>query len=74
MKEVFECGTCGVVSDASVELCAPRQVNGIEDYCGTAGESAEMCGIMLKSLKYECNACGRAAEEADLVCDPIRIR
>lgn len=73
MKEVFECGTCGVVSDASVDLCAPRQIRGKEDYCGSAGETAEMCRIMLKTLKYECNFCGRSAEEADLLCDPIRI-
>lgn len=73
MKEVFECATCGVVSDASEELCAPRQVREKEDYCGSAGETSEMCGIMLKSLKYECNTCGRPAEEANLVCDPRRV-
>ncbi len=72
MKEIFECGTCGVVSDASKELCTPRQVRGKEDYCGSTGETAEMCGIMLKTLKYECNSCGRPAEEAELLCQPIK--
>ncbi len=73
MKEIFECGTCGVVSEASEELCSSREV-GKEDYCGSAGETSEMCGIMVKSLKYECNSCGRPAEDADLLCQPVRAR
>lgn len=71
MKEIFECGTCGVVSEASEELCSPREVEK-EDYCGSAGETSEMCGIMTKSLKYECNSCGRPAEDAELLCQPVR--
>jgi hypothetical protein len=74
MKEVFECGTCGVVSEAREDLCAPREVEAKKDYCGSAGETSEMCGIMLKTLKYECGSCGRPAEEAELVCQPIKIR
>jgi hypothetical protein len=73
MKEVFECATCGVVSDVSQELCAPRQVGGREDYCGSAGETSEMCRIMLKSLQYECNSCGRPAEAPELICDPRKV-
>lgn len=74
MKETFECGTCGVVTEVQEDLCSPRPVNGKDDYCGTSGETSEMCGIMAKSLEYECDSCGRPSESADLVCNPIKAR
>ena len=73
MKEIFECGSCGVVSEDSQELCSPRQVEARDDYCGTAGETSEMCGIMTKALRFECDSCGRPAESPDLVCSPRKV-
>lgn len=74
MKDLFECGTCGVVTETSEDLCQPLPVGGKEDYCGVAGETAEMCGIMMKTHEYECGTCGRAAESSGLVCNPVKIR
>lgn len=72
MKDMYECGTCGVVTEESEHLCNPRPINGKEDYCGTAGETAEMCGVMTKSLEFECGTCGRPSEKPDLVCNPVK--
>jgi hypothetical protein len=74
MKEIFECGSCGVITEASEDVCNPRAINGREDYCGSAGETSEMCGVMLKTLSYECGSCGRPTEEPELVCSPIKVR
>ncbi len=74
MNEIYECGTCGVVTEASEEICTPREVRGKEDYCGSAGETADMCGMMTQALPYECGSCGRPAEQASLVCNPVKAR
>jgi len=74
MRELYECGSCGVVTEASEHLCDPRPVAGRQDYCGTAPESAEMCETMKKTLEYECGTCGRPVESAGLVCDPVKKR
>lgn len=74
MSEIYECGTCGVVGEVSEDLCQPRAVSGKDDYCGSAGETAEMCMTMVKTLPFECGSCGRPAEEADLVCQPVKAR
>ncbi|MBE0597988.1 MAG: hypothetical protein IH614_12030 [Desulfuromonadales bacterium] len=74
MNEVYECGTCGVVGKSSQELCQPLAVQAKDDYCGSAGETAEMCMTMIKTLPYECDSCGRPAEEAELLCKPIATK
>lgn len=74
MRELYECGSCGVITEASEHLCDPRPLGGKDDYCGTAPESAEMCDTMKKSLAYECGTCGRPVESSELVCNPVKIR
>jgi hypothetical protein len=74
MKDLYECGTCGVVTEASEHLCSPRPVGGKDDYCGTTLESADMCKTMVKSVEFECGTCGRPAESAELVCNPVKTR
>jgi hypothetical protein len=71
MRELYECGSCGVVTEAREHLCDPKPLEGKDDYCGTAPESAEMCDTMKKTLAFECGSCGRPAENADLVCNPV---
>jgi hypothetical protein len=74
MKDLYECGTCGVVTESQSHLCSPRPVSGKEDYCGTTLETSEMCGTMVQTLEYECGTCGRPAEQAELVCNPAKAR
>lgn len=72
MKERYECGTCGVVAEASEHLCEPRPVESRQDYCGSASENAGMCDTIKKTAQYECGTCGRAVERAGLVCNPLK--
>lgn len=75
MRELYECGSCGVVTEASEHLCEPRPLGGKDDYCGTApAENASMCDTMKKTLAFECGSCGRPVESAELVCNPVKIR
>jgi len=71
MKEIFKCSVCGVVTEASEQVCAPKKQSDNHDYCGTPGESAEMCDSIKEHLAYVCGTCGRPAEQAKLVCNPL---
>ncbi len=74
MRDLYECGTCGVVTESKDHLCSPREVSGKEDYCGSALETSDMCSTMVQTLEYECGTCGRPAEQAELVCNPAKAR
>jgi len=71
MKGIYECSICGVVTEASEQVCAPSVQEDIHDYCGTTRERAEMCSSMKEHLAYVCGTCGRPAEQAELVCNPL---
>lgn len=71
MTKIYECESCGVVTAESEQLCAPRQLENAGTYCGTAPETGEMCASMKEHLAYVCGSCGRPAEQADLLCDPL---
>ncbi len=71
MKEIYECSICGIVTEASEQVCAPNLQNDIHDYCGTTGELTKMCETMKEHLAYVCGYCGRPAEQAELVCHPL---
>lgn len=71
MKEIYECSICGVVSEASEQVCVPSLQEDIHDYCGTTRERTAMCDSMKEHLAYVCGTCGRPAEQAELVCDPL---
>jgi len=74
MRELYECGSCGVVTEESTHLCEPRPVESRRDFCGSAPESAGMCDTMKKTLEYECGNCGRPVESAGLACNPVKRR
>lgn len=71
MKDIYECGTCGVVSELKDELCDPALQSGMGDYCGTSKDTGRMCDNMKEHLTYVCGTCGRPAEQAELVCKPV---
>jgi len=73
MTTLYECGSCGVVSEESGHLCQPKEVAGREDYCGTM-PVRDICDTMNETMTFECAACGRLAEDKELVCDPHKIR
>ena len=71
MTRLYECSTCGVMTVASEQVCTPRQVENKGVYCGVTPETGEMCNTMKEHLVYVCGSCGRPAEQADLLCDPL---
>ncbi|HAD04190.1 MAG: hypothetical protein A2091_09525 [Desulfuromonadales bacterium GWD2_61_12] len=73
MTNLYECGRCGVVSEASNHLCQPLEVAGREGYCGILAPR-DICDSMQESLTFECASCGRPAENKELLCDPHKIR
>jgi hypothetical protein len=73
MKAIYECSVCGVVTEASEQVCTPRLQEDVHDYCGTTRERAEMCDNMKEHLAYVCGSCGRPAEQAELVCKPLVV-
>jgi len=71
----YKCGTCGVVSDEGGHLCAPEEVAGRSEFCGSGPEKiSQICTEMDQSLEFQCFTCGRPTDKPDLVCNPTRIR
>ena len=71
MTAIYECGTCGVVTEVREQLCDPRQVEDKTIYCGTTPESGEMCEEMKEQFAYVCGSCGRPSKQAGLLCTPL---
>jgi len=72
MSELYECQTCGVISQERGHVCSPKSVESRADFCGTTPEDAQMCDSMKESPHYHCDNCGRPAEKASMVCSPIK--
>jgi len=75
MKQVFECATCGIVTEAATHLCQPVAVEGRADYCGqpVTGKTAMTCAEETRRLDYQCDGCGRTAEAPTLICRPRKV-
>ena len=75
MKPTFECSTCGIVTKAKGHLCQPIELTDKGDYCGQppGHKTARMCADETMRLDYQCGNCGRAAESADLLCNPKKV-
>jgi hypothetical protein len=73
MERLYECQTCGIISEDRSHVCSPKSLESRVDFCGTILENAkEMCDSMKESRPYHCDNCGRPAEKASMVCSPIR--
>ncbi|PLX81875.1 MAG: hypothetical protein C0616_03500 [Desulfuromonas sp.] len=70
MNLVYECRSCGVISQEEGHLCQPQRLENMGVYCGTQKENVQMCTEMKQHLTHVCGSCGRPAEQADMVCDP----
>lgn len=70
MSEIYECSRCGVVTEASSQVCKPRTLSNKHEYCGTAPERGALCECIRMQLPFVCAVCGRPAEQAELVCEP----
>lgn len=75
MKQVFECSTCGIVTEKKEHLCKPVALDGQSDYCGQPVDKkvALMCADETARLDYECRNCGRTTEAPELVCAPKKL-
>ena len=70
MARVYECGTCGVITENAEQLCDCRQMEDKGVYCSMAPVEGSMCGTMKEHLTYVCGSCGRVAEQTELLCNP----
>ena len=73
MKTIYSCDRCGVVTEDKTEICQPHKVESTSEYCGSAPDRNALCTDMKDHLSYVCGSCGRPAEQAELVCDPLVI-
>ncbi len=73
MKDIYKCQTCGVVAKAEQQLCAPAPVAGKSDYCGHGVKREQLCPDMRQQVPFVCSQCGRAAEQAELLCNPLVV-
>ena len=75
MKKIFECSTCGIVTENKRHLCKPVELEGQSDYCGQplGRKTAFMCAEETTRLDYQCRSCGRTAESPELVCAPHKV-
>ena len=71
MTAYYECTTCGVVTKTREQICKPKELESKHSYCGTTPEEGEMCQEMKGHLAYVCGSCGRPAEQAELLCNPL---
>ena len=71
MSKIYACDVCGVVTQERTQVCDPRQLENKGVYCGTTPETREMCSSIKEHLTYVCGSCGRPAEQAELLCDPL---
>lgn len=71
MTTIYECATCGVVTGTHEQVCHPKELENRDAYCGTAPRSGAMCQEMKEHLAYVCGSCGRPAEQAELLCQPL---
>ncbi|TLM67854.1 MAG: hypothetical protein FDZ69_03390 [Deltaproteobacteria bacterium] len=71
MTKIYECGVCGALTQERVQVCEPRVLEDKRAYCGTTPETGGMCSDMKEHLAYVCGSCGRPAEQAGLLCDPL---
>lgn len=70
MNLIYECSTCGVISEVPDHLCIPQRLENMGVYCGDTKEDPHMCDEMKQHLPFVCSGCGRPAEQAEMVCDP----
>ncbi|MBI5016531.1 MAG: hypothetical protein HZB55_13710 [Deltaproteobacteria bacterium] len=75
MSELHTCPNCGGLTKKEGHLCAPVPNPTKCDYCNGVTESARhACVQMREKLEYVCDACGRMAVSADLLCQPSKLK
>ena len=72
MTTLYECGSCGVISETSSHLCDAKKLESRYDYCGV-NPDRDICDTMQRELPFECGTCGRGAEDKELLCNPHKI-
>ena len=73
MTGPYKCARCGVVTEAQEQVCKPQELRGKEGYCGTAPEPGAMCSCIEAQIPFVCGSCGRPAEQAELICNPLVV-
>jgi hypothetical protein len=66
--------TCGVWDDNSLRRCDLSGEEKEEPFCSFSVEdAAEVVEDNIATMDYSCNRCGRLADEAGQVCQPIPV-
>lgn len=72
MTKIYECKTCGVITQTREQVCKPQRLENMGVYCGEPGTPEQMCDEMKEHVAFVCDSCGRPAEQASMVCAPIK--
>ena len=72
MTKIYECTHCGVITELEEQVCAPQRLENMGVYCGDRGDPEKMCNQMKDHVSFVCSKCGRPAEQAKMVCEPVR--
>jgi len=71
MTRIYECRNCGVITELPEQVCVPHRLENMGVYCGDKGDTENMCAEAKKHLAFVCGTCGRPAEQAKMVCEPL---
>ena len=75
MSDLHKCPNCGGLTKEKGHLCAPVPHQSKCGYCeGMVENARHVCMAMRENLQYVCEACGRMAVEADVLCQPAKIQ
>ena len=72
MNRIYECKQCGVIAEIPDQLCVPQRLENMGVYCGEPGAATRMCAGMKEHVAFVCESCGRPAEQASMVCAPLK--
>ncbi len=71
MTRIYECSNCGLITELPEQVCTPQRLENMGVYCDIKGATENMCAEAKEHLVFVCGECGRPAEQAKMVCEPL---
>lgn len=70
-EKIYICKKCGIAAKQADGLCQPVPQQDINAYCGVTDVHTEVCATGKEKQTIVCASCGRPAQDAELVCNPL---
>ena len=70
MAKIYECRTCGFITESGEQLCDSRQMEDKDVYCNMTKVNGGLCKKIKEHHAHVCASCGRVAEQSELLCNP----